>query len=406
MSKSFQRTAKSFLILALIAAVSVAVAAGHYALRGGDLRGLTARATHAAGRQAETGTANGARHKSPAPPEDESSPSPEGPPAETRAQNSASGAAVKDTGEIAVFFAPRKSTDPTGIDDAFLDFLDSAKTSIHGAFFELEFPAAAKALIAKQQAGLEVEIVSDSDYADREAIQSCIRAGIPVVFDDRKPFMHDKFCIVDARSVWTGSTNITENCLYRNDNNSVRVTSQKLAADYEAEFEEMFQDRKFGKASPRNTPFPEILIGDTRVECYFAPEDGVQQKIVDEIDAAQKTIDFMAFTFTSSEIAKAMAGRVKEGVDVRGIFDARGAASDYSQDAYLAKQGAQVCVGRNHYTMHNKVIIIDGETVITGSYNFSKSAETRNDENVLIIHSPVIAEKYVQKFESLLAPGP
>ena len=309
----------------------------------------------------------------------------------------------EDAGDIRVYFAPCQKINPFGIEHAFLGFLERARKSIYGAFYELQLMDAAEVLIAKHQAGVDVRLVSDSDYREREAVQTCIQAGIPVVFDERGPFMHDKFCVVDGVFVWTGSTNITENCMYRNNNNSLLITSDKLAADYTSEFGEMFDQHLFGKKSPSNTPYPEVVVGDTRIECYFAPEDHVQQHIVREIKEAGTSIDVMAFSFTADKIAKAMVERLKQGVRVRALFDTRQAHSEHAEDNYLADQGAQVYLDDNKYAMHDKVIVIDVNTVITGSYNFTNAAETKNDENVLIVHSPAIAGKYESEFESLLA---
>jgi phosphatidylserine/phosphatidylglycerophosphate/cardiolipin synthase-like enzyme len=314
-------------------------------------------------------------------------------------ENKAAGSASQ--GEIRVYFAPCQPADPFGIDDAFLGFLNSAKRSIHGAFFELELPAAAKVLIAKHEDGVDVRFVSDRDYSHREAVRSCMASGIPVVFDDRAAFMHDKFCVVDGTLVWTGSTNITENCMYRNNNNSLLVSSPQIASDFESEFDEMFSLHKFGKKSPQNTPYPEVAVGDARVDCYFAPEDHVQEAIIGEIGTAQSEIDVLAFSFTSREIAEAIASRIEKGVKVRAVFDERQAGSEHSQDEYLSKRGAFVRLDRSAYTMHDKVIIIDAKTVITGSYNFTKSADTQNDENLLIVHSPDLAAEYEQEFESI-----
>ncbi len=305
------------------------------------------------------------------------------------------------TEHVAVYFAPASPVATNDMDDQFLAFLDSARTSIFCAFYELEWMPAAQALIRKHQAGLTVRIVSDSDYSEGEAMTQCIAAGIPVVFDNRSAFMHDKFCIVDGNTVWTGSTNITENGLFRNDNNAIIVASPELAANFTGEFNEMFAEQQFGPRSPRGAPYPVVVLDGVTFETYFAPEDNVRREILDEIDDADRTIDFMAFSFTSDDIAKAMAGRIETGVAVRGIFETRNAGSRYTDDEFLARRGAAIRLDRNPHAMHNKVIIIDTETVITGSYNFSNNAEDSNDENVLIIHSPAIAERYNRRFEAL-----
>jgi phosphatidylserine/phosphatidylglycerophosphate/cardiolipin synthase-like enzyme len=307
-----------------------------------------------------------------------------------------------EDGSIAVFFAPCKPLNPRGIDDRFLDLLERADHSIYGAFYDLELEEAAKLLVAKHRAGLDVGIVSDTDYAGRDAVKRCVKAGVPVVFDERDAFMHDKFCVVDGRYVWTGSTNITSNGMYRNNNNALLIESKQVADAFTAEFHEMFEQGAFGARSPKNTPDETVDIDGARVECYFAPEDGVQGAILAEIREADKTIDFLAFSFTSRDIAGAMSKRAKEGVRVRGLFEKRNAGSTYSRDDYLAHRGATIRLDTNQYTMHHKVIIIDGDTVITGSYNFSKAAEKSNDENVLIIHSPAIAKTYTAEFERLM----
>jgi phosphatidylserine/phosphatidylglycerophosphate/cardiolipin synthase-like enzyme len=163
----------------------------------------------------------------------------------------------------------------------------------------------------------------------------------------------------------------------------------------------MFTQGKFGKKSPRATPYPQLTVGDVGVECYFAPEDDVYKEIEAEIGNARASIDFMAFSFTSRNLAEAMVKRRRDGVRVRGIFDTQQAASRYSQDEYLAGKGATIYLDGNPRAMHHKAIVVDGQTVVTGSYNFSKSAEEKNDENVLIIHSAEIAKEYAGEFERL-----
>jgi len=408
------RFTKSIVVLTVIVAVSVGVGVAYYVVRGGDLSHLQreskrslAESKALADPKALLETGQDLREKAAALGNDVttflSRKTAETARSQVELGNERESAGSRSEGGIQVYFAPCAPADPFGIDDAFLGFLNSAKRSIYGAFFEFELPAAAEVCIEKHKQGVDVRIVSDSNYKGRSAIQSCVAAGIPVVFDNRDAFMHDKFCVVDERLVWTGSTNVTENCMYRNDNNSLVLDSPKLAEDFSAEFDEMFDLHAFGKKSPRNTPYPQVEVGDARVECYFAPEDHVQEAIIGEIGTAQSEIDVMAFSFTSGEIAKAMAARIEKGVKVRAVFDQRQAGTEHSQDDYLAKRGASVRLDDNPYAMHNKVIIIDAKAVVTGSYNFTKSADTQNDENVLIIHSPDVAATYLREFESLVS---
>jgi len=302
---------------------------------------------------------------------------------------------------IQVFFSPASPLNPWGMDAKLLALLGNATRSIDAAFYEFQLQKAADTLILQHQKGVSVRIVSDSNYEDRAAIQSCIRAGIPVVFDKREAFMHNKFCVVDDRLVWTGSANLTENDLYRNNNNALLIVSPELAKDYAAEFSEMFLKKKFGAHSPDNTPYPLLEVSGIAIECYFSPEDRPQREILREIKETRTRLDFLAFSFTSKPIAEAIADRMKDGVQVRGVVEARNAASKESMDDYLRQHGADVHPDTNEYNLHDKVMILDGKTVITGSYNFSKSAETKNDENVLIIHDAGMAETYTREFESL-----
>lgn len=384
------------LLLLLIAAVAAGIGAAHYVWRGGNAGDLTQPASELA--TAVRATASDLASKVPdalqsvesAAPSD-SSPQPAGSEADA------------DPGEaIQVYFAPGSTINPFDIDDALVRLVKRAQKSVLCAFYDLELVPLAEALVSRFNAGVEVKIVSDSDYADRNALRRCVQAGIPVVFDARAPFMHNKFCVVDGRWLWTGSTNATENCMYKNDNNSVLIDSPELSADYATEFDEMSRLRKFGKDGGSNLPYPEVVVQGVRIECRFAPENGVAKALMSEVRRANRTVDFMAFTLTSKDLAKAMVERAQKGARVRALFDTQQAASKYSQDDFLSERGVQVFLDKNSGFMHNKVIIVDAETVVTGSYNFSKAAETKNDENVLIIHSPAIAKEYEDRFEALI----
>lgn len=407
MAKRTRRYIRTIGLLLLIAAIAVGAAMAHHALRHGEIPSVdtASRSTLDGAREGVAGLAGqvkGALGRLPVFTLGDEISGSESDSGSMDSEAAVEEDVVDEPGEIKVYFAPCAALHPFGIDDALFKLLKGATRSIHAALFEVQLEAAADLLIAQHQAGIEVQLVSDTDYEDRPAIQACIRAGVPVVFDDRSSFMHNKFCVIDGERVWTGSTNITENGMYRNDNNAVLVRSRKLAENFSGEFAEMFERHKFGRRSPRKTPHPQLTVDGIRVECYFAPEDDVRDEIIAEIRDADNTIDFMAFAFTSEDIAKAMAARIKDGVRVRGLFEARQAGSKYSRDDFLTKRGARIQEDHNPYTMHNKVIVVDDETVITGSYNFSQSAETKNDENVVIIHSPDIATRYRKQFESLL----
>jgi phosphatidylserine/phosphatidylglycerophosphate/cardiolipin synthase-like enzyme len=215
--------------------------------------------------------------------------------------------------------------------------------------------------------------------------------------------MHNKFVVVDNQAVWTGSWNFTPNDTYRNNNHGIYIQSSDMAQNYAAEFEEMFSDHAFGPTSPANTPNPQIMIGDTLIETCFAPEDHCAEKLIEAIDKAQQKIRFMTFSFTHDGIGQAIRDKAKAGVEVKGVFETRGSETEASEYGPMKKQGLDVWQDGNPYTLHHKVVIIDNKTVASGSFNFSANATESNDENLIIIHNPEIAQQFLAEFERLYA---
>jgi phosphatidylserine/phosphatidylglycerophosphate/cardiolipin synthase-like enzyme len=198
--------------------------------------------------------------------------------------------------------------------------------------------------------------------------------------------------------------NFTINGAYRNDNNLIRVRSTRLAEDYLTEFEEMFVDDHFGAGSPANTPHPALRVNDTLMEVYFSPDDGTAARMVQLIQAAEESVYFLAYSFTADDIAQAMVDRARAGVTVAGVFEERQYESNRGTEFdRLRIAGLDVHLDGNPRNMHHKLILIDGEILITGSYNFSASAEKRNDENTLIIHDPGVVDLYMAEFERIMA---
>jgi len=147
-----------------------------------------------------------------------------------------------------------------------------------------------------------------------------------------------------------------------------------------------------------------LLAEDTLLETYFSPDDGVATRLLDLVSSAQGSVHFMAYSFTSDDLAQALIERAGAGVEVSGILEESQARSNTGGEyENLRQSGVDVRLGGQSGNMHHKVLIIDGSIVVAGSYNFSQSAETRNDENVLIIHNPEIAAQYLAEFERLYA---
>lgn len=293
-----------------------------------------------------------------------------------------------------------------GVDEFIAEDVRGATTGVDVAAYDLDSEPLTNALIDLEDRGVRVRVVTDEDNGDLFAIRRLRRNGISVVEDKRSGLMHNKFIIIDGRYVWTGSLNFTSNGVHCNNNNLVRIDSPRLAANYLAEMDEMYEERAFGPTSPQNTPNSQLTLAGTRVENYFSPERELAPLIARAVAAAEEEILFMAFSFTNNRIGEAMIGRAEGGVAVRGVFETTGADTIYSFYPLMSTAGLpnlEVRTDGNGRIMHHKVIIIDRETVIFGSYNFSDSANERNDENTLIVHNPTFAGYFVEEFEAVWA---
>ncbi len=258
------------------------------------------------------------------------------------------------------------------------------------------------ALLDAHRRGVQVRMVTETDYMDEDEVQELIQAGIPVLGDSREGLMHNKFTVIDRLEVWTGSMNYTINESYYNDNNLIRIRSEQLAENYSTEFEEMFVDDQFGPGSPANTPHPSLTIAGTRLESCFSPDDGCTARLEEVIEGAQNNLVFLAYSFTSDELADALIDRAQEGVRVEGVIETGQATTNRgSKWQDLLSAGIDVRLDNNPNQMHNKVMVIDGQIVALGSFNFTYSAETRNDENLLIVYDPQLAEIYLAEFERI-----
>lgn len=133
----------------------------------------------------------------------------------------------------------------------------------------------------------------------------------------------------------------------------------------------------------------------TSVDVYFSPKGGATEACVAAITAAKSTINVQAYSFTSAPIAGALVEAKKRGVKIEVILDKSQRTEKYSEADFVAHAGIPTYIDAKHQIAHNKIIIIDGAVVITGSFNFTKSAESSNAENLLVIHDPKMAARYL-----------
>ena len=303
------------------------------------------------------------------------------------------------------FTAPTGSRKPAdyvgGVDTALAAALSGVQRTLDIAAFEWNNPNIHAAVLDAQRRGVRVRFVTDNEHglADEDSkVSELIAAGIPVVDDGRSALMHNKFMILDGAEVWTGSMNYTVNDAYRNNNNMLVLRARRAVDAYQAEFNEMFEARSFGPRSPRGNSASFTQDG-IPVEIYFAPEDDVLTQIINQIAGAQRSVRFMAFSFTVTQIADELQQHAEAGLSVRGIYETVGSQTESSTLTQLFCAGVEVRQDGNPFVLHHKVFIIDDRTVITGSFNFSSNATRSNDENLVIISGPNIAAQYTAEFE-------
>ena len=139
--------------------------------------------------------------------------------------------------------------------------------------------------------------------------------------------------------------------------------------------------------------------GQPEVEAYFSPNGGCTAAVVQELGRARESIEMQAFSFTSSPIARALVAAHRRGVQVTVVLDPNPTNDQGSEARYLVKSGVPTYVDAQHPIAHNKIILIDGETIITGSFNFTNQAERGNAENLLVIRNdPPLSAKYQANF--------
>jgi len=211
--------------------------------------------------------------------------------------------------------------------------------------------------------------------------------------------MHHKFCVINSTIVTSGSYNPTDGG-EKGRNNLVIINSPTLARNYAAQFDAVRDRQRRGAEKPL------VYLGprDARIpiENYFCPADGCEGHVVDVLNQAKTEILFMTFSFTSDAIGDALARAQARGVNVEGVCDERQSRSE-KQYSECAQLNAMLWDATGRGILHHKVFIIDGTTVVTGSYNPTASGTGKNNENVLIVTEPVFAAAFRREYNDIRA---
>lgn len=347
-------------------------------------------------------------------------------------------ASATSTGEMNVYFSrsvdnslypPLPAQGNIALANKLMNRIDAAQFSIDLCVYSLSGQVGdniAERLLEAKARGVKIRAIFETDNASTNAIRT-VRNNIPSIVDNFDKvnagvgLMHNKFYVIDGRDrssdtddwVVMGSWNATDPGTNDDAQNVVETQDQALAVTYTKEFEEMWgsdnetpnsNTSRFGARKLDNTPH-RFIIGGTKVESYFSPSDQATGAIVKAANGARESIYFATLTFTRDDLGRIMVDKHNAGVTVRGLMDNN---SDQGNEFdYLQTGGVDVLLKKGFSgLLHHKYMIVDVEdtavdadpTVVTGSHNWSNSAEFSNNENTLVIHSHDVAVQYVQEW--------
>ncbi|MBV8883382.1 MAG: phosphatidylserine/phosphatidylglycerophosphate/cardiolipin synthase family protein [Chroococcidiopsidaceae cyanobacterium CP_BM_RX_35] len=291
----------------------------------------------------------------------------------------------------------------------------------------------------------------DRDESDRQLVQLSGDA-LKILHDGRVPIidnaasgstgsgiMHHKFVIVDGRTLIVTSANFTAKQIHGamnhpesqgDANNLLKIESSQLAALFSQEFNFMWghgsgdqpETKRFGLLKPFR-PIQPVQVGNTLIEVNFSPTSSNQPweqsgngLIGQTLSTARKSIDLALFVFSAPRLADILEVDHQQGVEERTLISQDFAYRPYSEGLvmqgltsrsckYKAWQNPIATVGVPQLPqgelLHHKFAVIDGQTVITGSHNWSEAANTKNDEDLLVIHNSTVAAHFEREFERL-----
>ena len=351
------------------------------------------------------------------------------------------------SGDIKVYFnQPIDTTVSTGTHaislnhsfaDTIIAYIGRAQQTIDMMMYDNDCRAIIDALNAAHDRGVQIRFISDipGDTEPTDTVLNHLNPEIAFLAGNSEAIMHNKILIFDRENidqciVMTGSTNHTMANLNDDYNNLVIIQDQALVKAYMIEFYEMWgtttmspdtNNAKFGSEKSDNTPH-QLNIGGKYFELYFSPSAHTTSKINDALLSASSVLEFGVMAFTENVLGTTIKTVHESGVQVHGIIDyVEFTGSEFQM---LLASGVQVLDYQNPdgsqwplgATFHSKYAIVDRNSldsdplVINGSHNWTATADSKNDENTLIIHDATIAnlfyQEFNQSFNNLLTPKP
>ncbi|MGB2869720.1 MAG: phospholipase D-like domain-containing protein [Bacteroidota bacterium] len=285
----------------------------------------------------------------------------------------------------------------------------------------------ASALVSAKNRGVKVRMIGEKDNQSTAPWATLKSGSIPVIDDGYdlvnagNGLMHNKFVVFDNRDnssaaddwVWMGSWNATDPGNDNDAQNVIEIQDQALANAYTMEFNEMWGSStdtpnqnasRFGARKQDNTPH-RFNVKGTPMELYFSPSDRTTSQIQAALNGAMTSVNIALLTFTRDDLSQALISKKGAGKKVRVILDNNTDSGNEFANLSTAGVDIRLKAPSTGGLLHHKYAVIDAESpndgnvVVTGSHNWSNSAETSNNENTLIIHSKRIANLYLQEFK-------
>ncbi len=320
-------------------------------------------------------------------------------------------------------------------------FIRAARQSLDFAVYDMRFSDPLKASLSsalreRAEAGVKIRFCYDGDKpsppnvaAGQDPAPSGTGAfvqslGYPWRRIAGMKLMHSKFILRDGQSVWTGSTNLTDDGFVSMENNVVEIDSQALANYYAEDFEQLWEKENFENTGEIHTePVPVNFAGQPgEVRVMFSPGCGLEidSEIARRVRSAQRRVRICSLLINSGTLINELGNLLRRGgVALDGIYDRTQMSDVYRQWKEVPQNRWKIgalqeiialagLVGKNstpytptgrHNFMHNKILLID-DTVVTGSFNFSRSAQF-NAENILFIESELLADTYSSYIDHL-----
>lgn len=315
------------------------------------------------------------------------------------------------------------------LDEKLISYINECQNDLSIAIYNSYSPSSsagiAGAINAAFDRGVKVRIIYDGSTSS--AMIPLLNQLIPVLPSPSSSsygIMHNKFVVFDAENidpnkpiVWTGSTNWTVSQIDGPDrNNAIVIQDQALALAYKMEFDEMWGsssmvpntvNSKFGPYKSDNTPH-HFVVGNKVIDAYFSPSDGTNAKIIDAINSADTDLEIATMLITRSDVKNALLGKFNAGLtNINLMVDSQNPSGNQISAIQAGLPAGHAVVYTLSGIMHHKFMVVDNfnhssdPLVLTGSHNWSTSAETKNDENVLVVHDANVANQYFQAFADL-----